>query len=130
MVSAACGLALTSTRRDAMSYLRAGALTCLAVLFGLIGFGAGPSDAQKKERVPVTNVNEVIQAFPSNEAMKTAWKVQWAVANGYGLHIQNAWFKRGPQEPWMQVLGDARLSEMFVPYHTGSPRFWDISYNF
>jgi primary-amine oxidase len=28
------------------------------------------------------------------------------------------------------VLGDSRLSEMFVPYHSGSPRFWDVSYNF
>ena len=50
--------------------------------------------------------------------------------SGYGLLIDNAWFKRGPKDPWMQVLGDARLSEMFVPYYSGSPRFWDVSYNF
>jgi primary-amine oxidase len=30
----------------------------------------------------------------------------------------------------MQVLGDARLSEMIVPYHSNSPRFFDVSYNF
>ena len=28
------------------------------------------------------------------------------------------------------MLGDVRLAEMFVPYHSGSPRFWDVSYNF
>ena len=42
----------------------------------------------------------------------------------------DAWFKRSAKDPWLQVLGDARLAEMFVPYHSGSPRFWDISYNF
>src|SRR5947209_5706806 len=74
--------------------------------------------------------NELIQQFPTNDAMKTAWKVHWATASGFGLYIQGAWFKRDPKEPWLQVLGDARLAEMFVPYHSGSPRFWDISYNF
>jgi primary-amine oxidase len=46
------------------------------------------------------------------------------------LTIRDAWFKRGAREPWMQVLGDARLAEMFVPYASGTPRFWDVSYNF
>jgi Cu2+-containing amine oxidase len=67
---------------------------------------------------------------PTNDAMQTAWKIHWATSSGLGLYIQDAWFKRDPKEPWLQVLGDARLSEMFVPYHSGSPRFWDISYNF
>ena len=74
--------------------------------------------------------NEIIQQFPTNDAMKSAWKLHWATSSGYGLYIQDAWFKRDPKEPWLQVLGDARLAEMFVPYHSGSPRFWDISYNF
>ena len=79
---------------------------------------------------PLVPSNEVIQTFPSNDLPKTAWKVHWATASGYGLYIQDAWFKKSMEEPWMQVLGDARLSEAFVPYHRGSPRFWDISYNF
>jgi Cu2+-containing amine oxidase len=74
--------------------------------------------------------NEIIQQFPTNDAIKTAWKIHWATSSGVGLYIQDAWFKRDPKEPWLQVLGDARLAEMFVPYHSGSPRFWDISYNF
>ena len=61
---------------------------------------------------------------------KTAWKIHWATQSGHGLYIQDAWFKKSPQEPWLQVLGDVRLSEMFVPYASGSPRFWDVSYNF
>jgi primary-amine oxidase len=74
--------------------------------------------------------NEIVQEFPTNDAMRTAWKIRWAATRGYGLYIQEAHFKKDPTEPWTQVLGDLRLSEMFVPYATGSPRFWDVSYNF
>src|SRR5688572_1438102 len=112
-----------------MQITRALILTGLAVVMGLAG-SAAPPDLPTKDRAPVPPTNEIVQAFPANDVMKTAWKIQWDTANGYGLLIRNAWFKRGPKDPWMQVLGDARLSEMFVPYHTGSPRFWDISYNF
>ncbi len=79
---------------------------------------------------PAAPQNEVIQTFPSNDVMRTAWKVRWATTTGFGLYIQEAWFKRGPKDAWTQVLGDARLAEMFVPYQSGSPRFWDVSYNF
>ena len=103
------------------------AFTMLSALLGLLGFAAPP---QKPEPVPTKPTNEVVQAFPSNDVMQSAWKVRWATQSGHGLTIQDAWFKRGPQEPWMQVLGDARLAEMFVPYHSGSPRFWDVSYDF
>jgi Cu2+-containing amine oxidase len=113
-----------------MSYTRTLSLTVWTILMGLIGFAAGPSETQKKDVPPPQPAKEITHSFPSKEAMKTAWKVQWETENGYGLFIRNAWFKRGPKDAWMQVLGDARLSEMFVPYHSGSPRFWDISYNF
>ena len=74
--------------------------------------------------------NEIIQEFPTNDAMRSAWKIHWATSKGYGLYLQDAFFKKGPTEPWVQVVGDVRLAEMFVPYASGSPRFWDISYNF
>lgn len=70
--------------------------------------------------------NEVVQEFPSREAMQTAWKVRWAVGPGKGLYITGAWFKSGPSEPWMRILWDARVSEIFVPYHEGSPRYYDL----
>jgi primary-amine oxidase len=84
----------------------------------------------KPKEKPKPSLTETIQEFPSNDVMRTAWKVHWATTNGFGLILQNAWFKKGPKEAWIQILGDARLSEMFVPYHSGSPRFWDVSYNF
>ena len=110
-----------------MKLSRLVAFAMLSVLMGLIGFAAPP---EKPEPVPAKVTNEIVQAFPSNGAMQTAWTVRWATQSGHGLIIQDAWFKRGPKEPWMQVLGDARLAEMFVPYHSGSPRFWDVSYDF
>src|SRR5713101_1537596 len=106
------------------------AVAHLAVLMGLAGFAAAPPAAQKQKPETVQPTHEVIQTFPSNDIMQTAWKVRWATTSGYGLTIQDAWFKRGPKDAWMQILGDARLAEMFVPYHSGSPRFWDVSYNF
>ncbi len=110
-----------------MSRSRVVSLSVLIALSGMSGFPAAQPEAVKE---PAPPTGEVVQTFPSNDVMKTAWKVHYTTAAGFGLIIQDAWFKRGPKDPWMQVLGDARLSEMFVPYHSGSPRFWDVSYNF
>src|SRR5438876_11919177 len=98
-------------------------------LWGWMGSKAGPGAGGKKpeEKKPT---NEIVQTFPSNDAMKTAWKVHWATAEGFGLYIEDAWFKKAPKEPSIQVLGDVRVSEIFVPYHSTSPRLWDVSYNF
>jgi Cu2+-containing amine oxidase len=89
-----------------------------------------PFKAKTRPKMMVAPANEVVQEFPSNDVMKTAWKVHYATQSGFGLIIQDAWFKKGPMDSWMQVLGDCRVSELFVPYHSGSPRFWDVSYNF
>jgi primary-amine oxidase len=62
--------------------------------------------------------------------METAWKVEWDTVRGHGLIIKNAWFKTGPTAEWMEVLGDARLADILVPYQPGYPRYWDVAYNF
>src|ERR1700736_1408867 len=69
---------------------------------------------------------EIIQEFPGAEGQKTAWKVQY-VAKGPrpGLMVTGAWFKTGPSEEWFSVLGEVRLSEIFVPYNNGT-RIYDI----
>jgi primary-amine oxidase len=75
--------------------------------------------------------NEVIQEFPTGGPMETAWRVRWAEAPAKGLSITGAWFKRGPSEPWMRILWDARLADIFVPYHSGWPRYYDLTgFNF
>lgn len=100
----------------------------------LVGAQAPPEKKEpkaKKERVVrAKSANEIVQTFPANDPARTAWKVRWATRTGNGLYIRDAWFKRAPNEPWLQVLGDARVSEVFVPYHSGSPRFWDVSIDF
>jgi len=74
------------------------------------------------------SIYEVTQQFPSKGPMKTAWLVQWSIATHVGLYITGAWFRRTPAEPWMRILWDGRVSEIFVPYHDGDPwrRFYDL----
>jgi primary-amine oxidase len=94
---------------------------------------AGASGQQRDPKQPVLLAKEtktIEQAFPSEGPLETAWRVEWDTMAGNGLFIKSAWFKRSPKHDWMQVLGDARVSEIFVPYHRGSPRFWDVAYNF
>ncbi len=74
-----------------------------------------------------TSSNVVEQQFPPNGPMETAWRVRFANATAKGLYITGAWFKKGPSEPWMRVLWDARLADIFVPYHPGSPRYYDLT---
>ncbi len=115
--------------------------TCLLLglamtLIVLSGDAGGPQQPPRKDNgtaqpvAPRKVANEIIQEFPTNGDVETAWKVQYGTRSGYGVFVTGAWFKRSPADRWIQILGDARISEIFVPYHRGSPRFWDISYNF
>ncbi len=111
--------------------------TCLLIGLGLATMavtGIASNTAQPPQVEPPAQIaapaNEIVQEFPTNGNMETAWKIRYGTTNGYGVFITGAWFKRSPQDRWIQIVGDARVSEIFVPYHRGSPRFWDISYNF
>src|SRR5438552_1036237 len=58
----------------------------------------------------------------------TAWKVQFARGLHKGMYITGAWFKRDLAEDWMKVLHDARVADLFVPYHRNSNiRFFDLT---
>lgn len=85
--------------------------------------GNGCPDATPKR--PGAPPNEVMQEFKYGRKMHTAWRVRWAIDEG--LYITSAEFRPGPGRPWMQVLSELRLVEIFVPYETGNPRFYDIS---
>lgn len=101
-------------------------ITLLALLFAA-------SDALAQNRCcplhtpPTAPPYEVIQEFPSRGPMQTAWLVHWSEATHVGLYITGAWFKRTPADPWIRILWDARLSDIFVPYHSGS-RYYDLSH--
>jgi primary-amine oxidase len=60
----------------------------------------------------------------------TAWSLCWHWSNGPGLVITHAYFRPSPNGPWINVLWEARVSQIFVPYHTGSPRYLDVNFGF
>jgi primary-amine oxidase len=73
------------------------------------------------------------QRFPVNTSLpeETRWRFCWQRVSKNGLVINAAYFRKSPASPWVQVIYDARVIELFVPYHSGSPRFLDMSsYNF
>jgi hypothetical protein len=58
----------------------------------------------------------------------TAWKVHVARGLHKGLYITGAWFKRDLAEDWIKILNDARVAELFVPYHQSSNiRYYDLT---
>lgn len=72
----------------------------------------------------------VEQAFPTAGPEQTRWKLCWQVLNGPNLVITGAWFRPAPNAAWIKLIYDARVSQLFVPYHAGSPRYLDIGYGF
>jgi primary-amine oxidase len=115
-----------------MTALRLALVTCVGAttaLAFLVATSAEPVGDQQPTAAAKAD-HETLQKFPSKGPERTAWKIHWATCAGNGLYITSAHFRRSPKEPWMQVLGDARLSEMIVPYQSNSPRFFDVSYNF
>lgn len=67
------------------------------------------------------------QQFPASGSLETAWYVTFGHETAKALFLTSAYFKPGPHRDWIQVLGRAGLSDIFVPYQSGSPRFHDLS---
>jgi primary-amine oxidase len=72
----------------------------------------------------------VEQSFPTAGPEQTRWKLCWQVVDGNNLIITGAWFRPSPAGSWIKLIYDARVAELFVPYHAGSPRYLDVGYNF
>jgi Cu2+-containing amine oxidase len=56
------------------------------------------------------------------------WHLTVNAINKFGLVITGVSFQKSPKDPYLYVLHDGRMAEIFVPYHTGSPNYRDISY--
>jgi len=69
----------------------------------------------------------IVQTFQSGT---TAWSLCWRWENGPGLIITHAYFRPSPNGSWINILWEARVSQLFVPYHSGSPRYLDVNYGF
>ena len=71
------------------------------------------------------------QEFPASGPLETAWYVTFDHEEAKALFITGAYFKPAPNREFVQVLGRAGLSELFVAYQSGSPRYADLAgYNF
>lgn len=96
-----------------MLRLLAGALLAVAVK---------PAEAAAQ---PCSSPYLVQQTF-TRAAYSTEWQICWSTPATYGLAV-SASFRPGPGKPLVKVFHDARVSEIFVPYHSGGPRFYDLS---
>ncbi|HEX7239233.1 MAG TPA: hypothetical protein VF263_03125 [Longimicrobiaceae bacterium] len=97
-------------------------LLAAAAALALAGGTAAPAAAQS-----CSAPSFVEQGFPTTAAQKkTAWRLCWAAEPGWGVYVRAAEFRRSPTSPWVRVFYDARVSEIFVPYHAGSPRYYDF----
>jgi Copper amine oxidase, enzyme domain len=96
------------------------------LLFGTLLLVLAASKAEAQCSAPYL----VDQQFPTSGAAETRWRVCFQPLSGNGLAITGAWFQKSPSSGFIRVFWDARISEIFVPYHTGTTRYYDVGYNF
>jgi Cu2+-containing amine oxidase len=85
-----------------------------------------PDSALKGAAHPVLGGGDHVEetvAFPSG----SKWHFTLYAVSQFGLVIRDASFQKSPTSPFLYVLFDGRLAEIFVPYHDGGNRFRDIS---
>lgn len=110
----------------------------IVAVIALVVLAAAPGSAraQRYFRMPIVDPpsQEVTTEFLVNDSggveprKGTAWKVHVARGLHKGLYITGAWFKRNLAEDWIKILNDARIAELFVPYHQSSYiRFYDLT---
>lgn len=92
---------------------------------GAVAVSAAPVGGDGPKGAACDNLLEV--NFPTDGPVQSHWHVCWTQAVGSGLIIQNVSFSPSPAQPMIPILHDARLAEIFVPYHEGEPRFFDIT---
>ncbi|MGH8243141.1 MAG: hypothetical protein ACRETY_07290, partial [Steroidobacteraceae bacterium] len=50
----------------------------------------------------------------------STWQLCVAAVQKFGLIVTHARFQKAPSSPFVMVLFDGRLGEIFVPYHPGT----------
>jgi Cu2+-containing amine oxidase len=106
----------------------------LALAWGSIAFAQvplepliPPDSAFKAMKHPLTGGGDRVRETVEFKS-KSKWHLTVNAVNKFGLVITGASFQKSPTSPWVYVLHDGRLAEIFVPYHTGSPNYRDISF--
>ena len=108
-------------------WVRSCLLPVLCFLIGTSAAAQGPAFDSEAARKPLSNVPCLDQtvAFSSG----STWTLCVAAVQRYGLIVTNANFQKSPNSPPINILYDGRIGELFVPYHPGSPRLFDIRAN-
>lgn len=97
----------------------------------MMGFQAEVASAQ------CTNGTELIRSFPTSGGAVSEWKICWAIqrmpdeggnpSRSETLVLSEVTFRPGVGEAPVDVLGELRMAEVFVPYDAGQPRFRDMT---
>lgn len=84
---------------------------------------------QTDKSLGVVCPHTITQSFPTTGTPVTTWTICWN--DNPRLSVGPVYFRKSPGAPSVLVVWDLRLSEIFVPYHAGTPRFYDLSdFNF
>ena len=106
---------------------RTNLLGALAILSGFLALPRLASGQTPPPWMPCSGVNLIDQRFPVTGPEETHWRLCMEAAPRNGLMIHWAFFRKSPNAPWLRLFWDARVSDIFVPYHSGSPRYYDMS---
>jgi hypothetical protein len=109
-------------------------LPMLALASGSIAFAQvpltpliPPDSALKAAAHPLLGGGDTVVERVTFKSGST-WFLTVNAVNKFGLVITGASFQKSPGSPFVYVLHDARMGEIFVPYHNNSHRYRDISY--
>jgi primary-amine oxidase len=91
---------------------------------GLVAVCTQPAAAQGEK--PSDCPQSIVVNFPTAGPFETQWDLCYEAISKYGLVIRHGSFRPSPLAPHVKVLADARVAEIFVPYYSGKPRFYDI----
>jgi len=80
---------------------------------------------------------ELVQSFPTSGGAVSQWKLCWEIVRmpddlgaldaSETLVLSEATFRPGAGATPVDVLGELRMAEVFVPYDAGEPRYHDLS---
>jgi primary-amine oxidase len=92
---------------------------------GLLILWCQPAAAQVEK--PSDCPQSLVISFPTSGTPQTQWDLCYEVVERHGLVVRSGSFRTSPLAPHVKVLSDARVAEIFVPYHSGVPRLYEVS---
>jgi len=108
------------------------ALACGSIAFAQVQFAPvtpASSAAKAAAQAVVLGAEPLGASVSETVAFKSGsrWNLTVNAVKKFGLVITGASFQKSPASPFLYVLNDGRLGEIFVPYHGNQNRFLDIS---